>query len=114
VQPGLLRLSIGLISATLDPTSEDPQPILGACRALDSLASEKYPSEKTIRQLEGVGEVDVKNANYILHLSGKCKYSRNELSHLTAHSGQTSNYNTQRSGPTFHPSTLSDLSFLDR
>ena len=61
------------MSATLDPTSEDPQPILGACRAHDSLASEKYPSEKTIGQLEGVGEVDVKNANYILYLSGKCK-----------------------------------------
>jgi len=87
---------------------------VGALRALDGVASEKCLSERSMHQLASIGDVDVQNANLTFYLSGKCKYSRIEPSNRRTHLGQTSNYNTQRNGPTFHPSTRSDLSFLDR
>jgi len=56
----------------LDPTSKDPQPILGDRRALDSVVSDQSLSERKMRQLEGIGGgfADT-NANISLYMSGR-------------------------------------------
>ena len=57
----------------LDPKPKGSQPIASDHRALDSVASDQDLSERTMRQLAGIGgEVTDKNTKSRLYISGEC------------------------------------------
>ena len=103
----------GRSATALDHTSETPGPIEGNQHTLDSMVSDEDHFERTMRQSAERGSEGLnRNANLRLCITGEFFWPI-KAPYFEDRNRQTSKFNVQRKGPTFHPSTQSNSSFLD-